>query len=163
MLLAGPALPPERGKTHFNALKRQRQTFRLARHDLERWKQEETLLRNLHDAQERASAAERDTAANERLVEQRQKHVRMFIVYEGVLQAYGTKRKVDLLQKRLAAFENEREGQTNMAISDKLEGENRSLEEICLRYRDRASKLQGEVRNIRKVVLRAPGRRVRLG
>ena len=76
-----------------NALKRQRQTFHLARHDPERWEREkETIhLENLYDAQERASAAERDAEVNKQLVEEKQKQARMFIVYEGATDSWGEK------------------------------------------------------------------------
>ena len=109
-----------------DALKRERRTFSLSRHDLERWDSEQ---------------------ANNTLVEQRQKQARLFIVYEGVLQGHGTKKR-SASCIRLATFENEREGQchTNTAISDELGSENRFLEKVCLGNRDRASKLQGEAR-----------------
>ena len=70
-----------------DALKRQRRTFHLARHDPARWEQEKetsTLLENIHDAQERTSAAERDAEVNKQLVEEKQKQARIFIVYKSV-------------------------------------------------------------------------------
>lgn len=176
--LADPTLPLERGKYPFettlthtrpmrtkhvsDALKRQRQTFHLARHDPERWKQEKetTLLENLHDAQERAGVAERDAEVNKQLAEERQEQARIFIVYEYVTDSWD-KKKVNRLKERLVTFENEHKGQrqTNAATSNKLESKNETPGRDCLRYQDRTSKLQREVRNLRKKVLRAPGQR----
>ena len=148
-----------------DALKRQRRTFHLARHDPERWEREKetsTLLENIHDAQERASAAERDAEANKQLVEEKQKQARIFIVCAGVTDSWG-KKKVNVLQERLLTFENECEGQcqTNAVTSNKPGGENKARGKDYLRYRDRTSKLQREVRNLRKKALRAPEQRSR--
>ena len=66
-----------------DALKRQRQTFHLARHNPECWKKEKetTLLEKLHDAQERAGVTERDVEASKQLAEEKQEQARIFIVY----------------------------------------------------------------------------------
>ena len=97
----GLALPPETGAKHpsqtihdytctmrpkkvSDKLKRHRKTFHLARHDPERWEREKraALSENLHEAQERASIAEREVERNKGLLEQSQQKVSPVIVCE---------------------------------------------------------------------------------
>ena len=60
-----------RSKETSDALKRHRKTFHLARHDPELWEQERstTLSDSLHNAQERASEAEKVAETNKKLLE----------------------------------------------------------------------------------------------
>jgi len=79
-----------------NTLKQQCSIFHLARHDPERWEQEKetTLLNSLHDAWEKASAAEREAETNKKLWKNSQQQASIFIVYEDVLRAHGTKNRL---------------------------------------------------------------------
>ena len=72
---------PMRTKHTSNALKRHRKTFHLARRDPELWEQvkESNFLESLHEAQERASAAERRAQTSERLLEDARKQASIYI------------------------------------------------------------------------------------
>jgi len=66
------------------ALQRHRKTFHLARSDPERWEEEKetTRLESLHEARERASAAEKEAETNKRLLEHSQQQASVVIVHE---------------------------------------------------------------------------------
>ena len=83
---------PMRIKHTSHALKQQRKTFHLARHDPEHWEQEKEAARleNLHEARERASAAEREAKADKELLKNAQQQVSVVVVREDKLQAHGT-------------------------------------------------------------------------
>ena len=71
-----------RTKHTSNALKRHRETFHLARRDPGLWEQvkESNLHETLHEAWERASAAERRAEVSEKLLEDMQKQESIYIL-----------------------------------------------------------------------------------